>query len=357
MYNYFFDAFYWGLLFLVLIESFSQKSISASFSLYKANAQSTLLIVLFVVLPISFWMGFRPATSQFGDTLLYQGSYEQGLLPYTSEPVFNFISYCCISLGLSSQWYFSLIAFLYILLPFLFLASRIKSRWCSLLFILGSFSFLGYGINGIRNGLSLSLLIFSFLFISNSDERDRLFPLSLTCLLSVGIHNSAIIPIVCLFASVFLIKDIKQALLIWVIAIPVSIVAGSAISPLFLGLGFDDRLDSYLLGGFTKGFRWDFILYSVVPIYFAYYITKKGVKTDRLYRILINTYTLSNAFWILIIKASFSNRFAYLSWFMYPIVIAYPLLNFNIWKNQKKKAGIILLLYYSFTFIMYLIGK
>ena len=100
------------------------------------------------------------------------------------------------------------------------------------------------------------------------------------------------------------------------------------------------------------GFRWDFVLYSVMPIYLAYIVIIKREIYDKLYIILINTYIFSNSFWIMVINSLNSNRFAYLSWFMYPIVIAYPLLKLEIWPDQNKKVVQILMLHIGFTFFM-----
>ena len=161
------------------------------------------------------------------------------------------------------------------------------------------------------------------------------------------------LPVCGIFLSIYIIKDVKSAILIWVLSIPISFIGGNSISPLFLNLGFDDRLDSYLTGIFKTGFRWDFILYSSVPIFFAYYIIYiRNIVVDRLYMILINTYTLSNAVWIIIINAAFSNRFAYLSWFLYPIVIAYPLLKYQIWDDDGNTIALVLFIYYLFTYLM-----
>ena len=54
----------------------------------------------------------------------------------------------------------------------------------------------------------------------------------------------------------------------------------------------------------------------------------------------------------MVIRSSYSNRFAYLSWFIYPIVIAYPLINLPVWEDQDRKTGLILLAYVSFTVFM-----
>lgn len=352
MYNDFFDIYYIGLLLLVLVESVFKFSLSSTFSNVK-GINAPYLIVLFILL-LSLWMGFRPPSDSFGDTILYKGAYDKGEFQFPDKG-FNEFTLLCRNLNLSSEIYFSLIAFLYIFLPYVFFYRRVNSSWYGLLFIIGSFSFLGYGINGIRNGLSTSLLLFSFVFLCNQTEKgkDKMIPLIICCILAISIHKSAILPVFCLLLSIFIIKTLNAAIKIWIFSIPVSLLAGGPISSLFLRLGFDERLDGYLNSELSKGFRWDFVLYSIVPIMLAYYIHKKKIVIDRIYQIMIVTYILSNALWILVISASFSNRFAYLSWFMYPFVIVYPILKFRIWEKQMSKNALILLSYFLFSFVMH----
>ena len=59
----------------------------------------------------------------------------------------------------------------------------------------------------------------------------------------------------------------------------------------------------------------------------------------------------------MVIKAGFSNRFAYLSWFIYPLVLAYGVIRLHIWEDQDKKAGLILLGHATFTIVMHILGK
>jgi hypothetical protein len=105
----------------------------------------------------------------------------------------------------------------------------------------------------------------------------------------------------------------------------------------------------------STGFRWDFLLYSSAPVAMIWYVTYYRRFSDPEYTAIANAYLLSNAFWIMVIRAAFSNRFAYLSWFIYPMVIAYPLLRMNIWKDQDRKTTIILFLYSAFTFFMFFV--
>ena len=161
-----------------------------------------------------------------------------------------------------------------------------------------------------------------------------------------------------LFLSAYWIKNFKTVYIFWVLSIVISLVAGSFITSLFVGLSFDDRMARYAVQyemnrQATIGFRWDFILYSAMPIILGYYvIVKKGIK-DTAYMILLNTYTLSNAFWVMVIRANYSNRFAYLSWFMYAIVLAYPCLKLNVWgKRQGQITAYIMLAQVAFRWIM-----
>jgi len=89
----------------------------------------------------------------------------------------------------------------------------------------------------------------------------------------------------------------------------------------------------------------------------AYTIFKRKLY-DKTYLLILGTYMYANSFWVLAIRAMFSNRIAYLSWFIYPIVLAYPLLNFEVFKkNHSKKTAWILLAHFGFTTILWLLGK
>ena len=124
---------------------------------------------------------------------------------------------------------------------------------------------------------------------------------------------------------------------------------------------FEEKMDYFKDAEFSDnanqfsstGFRWDFLLYSSMPVLMTWYVTIKRHFQDRTFNIIACAYILANAFWIMVIRAEYSNRFAYLSWFIYPIVIAYPLVRMNLWKDQNKKTAYILMLYAGFTFIMY----
>ena len=154
-----------------------------------------------------------------------------------------------------------------------------------------------------------------------------------------------------------------MALRFWLISIGISLVAGSAMEQFFASLGFDDRMSGYVNVdesfkeyAFSKtGFRWDFFLFSAFPVVMIWYVTVYRKFRDKTYDVIAITYLLCNAFWLMVIRAAYSNRFAYLSWFMYPFVVAYPLFRMNLWKDQDRRTALILFGYSGFEFFMFFI--
>lgn len=102
----------------------------------------------------------------------------------------------------------------------------------------------------------------------------------------------------------------------------------------------------------STGFRYDFLAYSAAAVYTGWYFIFKKKYNDKIYINLYNTYLICNAFWILVIRANFSNRFAYLSWFMMGLVIIYPFLKKEFFINHHLLVGKVLTVYFLFTYLM-----
>lgn len=312
----------------------------------------------------ALFLGFRPLSSRyFCDTVNYVwyfNLYKTGFSSYSgnSDGDWAFeklMDYCAQIMDVSE--FFTIIALGY----FLFTLWACK-RFCgnnvpvTMLFMMGSISFYTYCTNGIRNGLACSgvLLFLSFL---NGNKINKIIAF-LIAIPIIGIHKSVTLPIFMAIVSIYFIKNFNYAYKFWILSIFISLVGGGAVSSLFASMGFDDRV-SYLTTQVQDvmfshtGFRWDFLIYSMMPVILGYYIVIKRGLRDRTYEFLLNTYTLSNAFWVMVIRANFSNRFAYLSWFMYPLVLVYPLLKMDIWGgNQGRELKNIMLAHVGFTWFM-----
>ena len=330
------------------------------------NIRVFLLYVLLFVLVV----GLRPASYAFGDTGNYARSYMLMAEGYAeaddmnSEWIFSYMMYWFANRGYDVMWFFLLVEIFYIL-PMVIACKRLSSNnfVLLLLFCFSAYSFFSYGTNGIRNGMACSLVILAMTYLQGN-KRDKII-CGVLCFLAYNIHHSTALPIIAMLYSCFFSKP-KHMFYLWVASIGISLVMGGAVSNFFAGLGFDDRMSSYIAGQeneetmaqFSRtGFRWDFLLYSVMPIWLGYYLVFERKIYNSTYMLLLGTYVYSNAFWVMVIRAAFSNRFAYLSWFLYPIVLAYPLIKFEIWPKQGEKTAMILLAHFGFTYIMWLLGR
>lgn len=325
---------------------------------FTANVRSFSSFGWFYVIIYTLYMGQRQVDYRFGDTVNYNAAYKILLsgqeLIITKDYLFNYLMVYC-SKFMSVRYFFLLVDVLYIVPVVLFSRKYFGTYWFfAFIMFAGSFSFWSYGVNGLRNGLGTSLFILGLYFYERKWLMYALF------LMSYFMHASLMIPIAAFVVS-GLYKNPKAYLYLWIAAIPLSLAGGSFWVNFFASLGIaEERTQGYLTGGsdgyndqFSQtGFRWDFVLYSASAVFAgSYFIFKKKI-TDTFYIHLFGTYCIANAFWVLVITAAFSNRFAYLSWFLMPAVIAYPMFRYKIWDNQYRIFAVILFLYFMFTFFM-----
>lgn len=310
-----------------------------------------------VLIFVALFIGLRPVDRTFVDMYDY---YQQYLFYYGTPYEFNSDAENLIwdqilpffaANKIPAPLYFLMISSLYFGLAF-FACNRLFPRdgYVVFLVFLGAFSTFSYGTNGIKAGLAASLFA---LAVSYRDKLKICVPL---VLLTYAFHHSMVIPIVAFFAT--LVNNTpKYYFYFWVFSIAVAFVHISFFQELFAGFT-DERGADYLIGSgaFQGGFRLDFIIYSAMPIWLGWYSRKKMGCNSRMYITLLNTYTLANSVWLLCMYASFSNRIAYLSWFLYPIVLVYPILNDNWTSNRYRffaKVATYQLLFTLFMEIVY----
>ncbi len=328
-------------------------------------SQGFAVVLAFIVI---FFIGLRPIYQDFVDMKNYATMFENAehiyIFPnYEDEWLWTDVMIFLKYNGFTVYEFFLFVEFVYVIG---FLASAIlvtrNHLWMVMLFVYTAFSFLSFGENGIRNGMSCSVMLVAICLLT--DERTTRKVLAyLLMILAFGIHRSTMLPIVAAIVSRYAMKDTKMALRFWLISIGISLVAGSVMEQFFASLGFDDRMSGYVNidedfkeYAFSKtGFRWDFFLYSAFPVVMIWYVTMYRKFKDKTYNVIAITYLLCNAFWLMVIRAAYSNRFAYLSWFMYPLVVAYPLFRMNIWKDQDRRSALILFAYSGFDFFMFFI--
>lgn len=325
-------------------------------------------VALLLTVILIFFLGLRPVSPIFGDMNMYRHAYntiEGGFRPInmSTEWLWDNLMIFCKSTGFNHYEFFLIVEAGYF--TGMLICSAIlmrKNLWMAMLFFLTAFSTYSYGTNGIRNGLSCSIeLVAIALLTQNGAKRVGGFFLMW---IAFGIHRSIMLPAAAAITAAFFIKDTKIAIRFWIASIFISLAAGPLVESFFASLGFDDRMTQYSSANaddasqaqFSQtGFRWDFLFYSMFPVIFTWYLTQRRRFNDNVFNLVANTYIFCNAFWIMVIRSTFSNRFAYLSWFLYPVVMAYPLLRMNLWKDQDRKTALILFFYSGFTFFMFFI--
>lgn len=353
--QYYEDVYLYLILFVVLI-ILTHTSTQTGYEkkVFKMNHFIAASLCIVMV----FFLGLRPISGRyFIDMSTYANSfklYESGMPLYTEGDVgFDLFMFITAKIG-SIKLFFLLSAFLYIF-P-LFIACKIwfpNYYLFAFIMLLGSFSFYTYGVNGIRNGIATSI------FILGVALRKKRILMVLILSISISIHQSMKLPVVAFILTYFYTKSEKY-FLFWIVSIFLSLAIGPTLVNIFSQLGIGgEKLSGYLS---TKpsasdyshiGFRYDFLIYGAIPVVFGYYYVFKKQFNDKFYNRLLNTYLVCNGMWIMVNTASFSNRFAYISWFLMGIVISYPYLKEVFWKNQFRKIGIITLLYFGFTFFMF----
>ncbi len=360
----------WSTFFFCLIIFLKYVNSTRCTLLQKKKVASAMTIIYCVVFAI--WIGLRPMDlAGWGDSSTYASYYrfmmgdrnlDDNLVVDTdSEWLWSFIMRSFVMAKVQVSYWFLFISSGYIGFMYMGLRRMMpNNQWIALLFCISSFSFLSFSYNGLRNGLACSIIIYAFSFYIKFDKKGLIIGLFLS-FLALGIHRSSALPSLCALVAYFTKLNFKWAYSFWLLSILLSLIAGPQIQDFFASIGFDDRMKSYAgstvgertdisEGTFSHtGFRWDFLIYSAMPIVLGYYIVYKKRIKDKAYDFLIVTYILANSFWVMVIQAAYSNRFAYLSWFMYPIVFAYPLLKVKIWKDQDRKTVQILMLYVLFT--------
>ena len=307
------------------------------------------------------YMGYRPISGVFGDTINYaKGFYE---MQEAKEPFvwkwegdalfYNLHRWFAVYSDIHS--FFLLCSAIYV--GCLWLAMRRIFRdyyYIPLLVTFSMFTFWSYGVNGIRNGMAASMVILAMTYVN------RVPVMCLLALIGVGFHKSAFL-MVAASALAWHVKDSRHYLMGWIACVVISYTFGGALQGWMATLdvmGDDDRFSGYLTGENMVGeyvqmsmvFRWDFLLYSSVAVAVgAYFIFIRNFR-DEYYHWWYNSFLVMNGFWVLIIRAAYSNRFAQISWFIMPIILIYPFLRQRFWLHHEKYLGLAILVFYVFTF-------
>ena len=310
------------------------------------------LIIFFLVVFIFVYTGFRPVSFQFGDMGNYNRLYQElangGSSSISGDILFYKMLYFFSQL-VPAEIFFIICYAIYFFTILYALKRMFGGQWVwPFIAVISLFSFWQYGTNGIRNGLATSIFL---LGLSYKGGWRWLF-----FIVAFGFHSSILLPIMSVVLA-FLDKNTKHFFAGWFLCLLVSIAVPS-IGDFISGLGFlDDKISHYAaiedesVG--TREFRVDFLLFSVLPIIFGYQYLKRVNFDDDFYHILLSIYLTCNAFWLLVIRYPASNRFAYLSWFLYGLILAYPFMNNLGIRYQNRFFGFLIM--FLFLLSLYIV--
>lgn len=321
----------------------------------KRSSKITAFIVCFSTI---LYIGFRPNSRLFTDMGAYTAFYHivewNGFDFYAENLLFdNLFAY------MANSGYDILL--FYILMAAIYFGGMLIAcnKWfpnnvlLAFLVCLAAFSTFSYATNGIKAGAAASIFLVALAY------RDKLYIAIPLALISWGFHHSMQLPVVAYLLSIKF-KQTSWYFGVWIVCLVLSLLHVTTFQTLFAGwtdeqgAGYLNQIDAEFVT--HKGFRVDFVFYSIFPIIMGYYAVTNYNFRDKLYGVLLRTYTLTNAIWLLCMYAPFTNRIAYLSWFMYPILIIYPCI-----KDEKRNRPLISMqnmivgLHLSFTLFMYFI--
>lgn len=327
--------------------------------IYYDNKNVALGLAIFLTL----FVGLRPIHSVFVDMVGYADSYDYcskyiWSLDFSSENLLfdNMTAFFAAS-GVPKNLYFLTLAALYFLGTYKACRKMFPSNTLvSYIVFLAAFSTFSYGTNGMKAGVAGALFLCGVAYKDTSKWLSFIL-----VIVSYGFHHSMSLCVLA-YIVVLLYKNPKMYFYFWLFCLVMSIAHVSFFQILFMQYA-DAKGATYLdaenMAGWDgrTGFRADFALYSAMPVLVGYYaIYKKKIQSEN-YSSLLCLYLLTNGVWLLCMYAGFTNRIAYLSWFMYPMVLVYPYLqNESIWHGQRYKTlATVVSIHLCFTLFMYTI--
>ncbi len=346
------DFYYYTLILIISITilqviAADENNIFPSFSSVWA-----IVVSIFVCYKLAFFP-MIPGDDKSNYLLLFNKINGENFLSF-KDIGFSFYVYISRLLVSNGTLFFILTAVIYLLGYWLIILRNINQKYAFivLLMVFSSFGFAAYGVNVIRAGFALSMLLIAITF------RKNVVVFIIFGLLAVLSHKSTSIPLVAFIVSHYITRH-KLFLAVWIFALLLSFLNIGAVSQFLQNniFSFDDRSANYFdvknALRYKTGFRTDFVIYSFIPIVVSYYYIYKLKVQDRLYTQLVNTYLFTNAIWLLVIRMAFTDRVAYLSWFLIPFLILYPVLKYKLPINQRLWVATSLAISISFTTYMY----
>ena len=202
------QLYYWAVFLFCLFLYFNYSGSDNCDKLLKKNSMYPALILTLFLMA---YMGLRPVSHVFGDTVNYAWGYKLAngsaffKIDFDKEWLWDFIMLTCKQSGFTVNMWFFIIEIGYLGFVFLGLRKLLhENPWMAMLFFLSAFSTFTFGVNGIRNGLACSMVIFAFAIAANKGV-GQLIQAGIVLVLAFGIYRSTALPIIAFFVASYLI--------------------------------------------------------------------------------------------------------------------------------------------------------
>ena len=314
----------------------------------RSNTFGAILLTLFMVL----FIGLRPISgAYFVDMAGYASNYRQligdrfAFDSSTNNVIFDNAFVFMATAGIPLEMIFVIFAAIYFGMIYV-ACQRLfpKDTLLSLLVYLAAFSTFSYGTNGMKAGMAASTFLVALSY------REKLWVSIPIALFTFGLHHSMALVIAAYVLTLF-IKNPKYIFWGWLFCLLMSVLHVTFFQTFFANFT-DEHGAGYLLSKRNSGFRIDFILYSAMPIWIGYKMIYEYKIKSKMYTFLLSIYLITNGLWLLCMYANYTNRIAYLSWFMYPMVLLYPFLNLKWRRNQLRYLPYLVYGHLAFTLFM-----
>ncbi|WP_168389521.1 EpsG family protein [Acinetobacter indicus] len=252
-------------------------------------------------------------------------------LNFNSEFLFDLLAIILRGFDLSYTFFLFLISILFYVFLYGALKKYTKQFEANLFFAffvcISLFFFLSMSINVIRQGVSLSILLFSYtLWV----ERKSNFWVLFFVFLALSFHLTSIIPVLIFIVSILFsrYKYFNFLVLIYFFMILVSYFNYGFlnISPLFLDFLGEDKRAGYFADddyGYQVGFKPQFVIFNTFFLLLFLYV-KNRLKSDFLeekYTQLVCYYILSSIMLFMAFQLPFSDRWGLFSWIVIPFLV------------------------------------
>jgi hypothetical protein len=330
--------------YIVLIFAVIIVFVDANTDLFYKYRNSFKYFQFFFVAFCVLLIGFRPAGANgYLDTKMYidlfQYTKENHELEYPKDMGFDY-SMLFTSYFLNYRGFFLLCSLTSFVI--LFFTSKIINQKSWFLFFLATCSslyFFDYQVYTIRQGLACAFALLAFVHPKKYIKIPFLIA-------SVLFHKSLLLPVIGYLGCSLIYNGTLLYVIMWICSIPISYFSGHWWEFFFAKFLKNDERTLYLTKFSTNstwllrtGFRVDILLFNFLFVLVGIYYIWILKINDKVYQTIFNVYLVCNVIIILVIRANNIHRFAYLVWFLIPVLLLYPLLIKENDTTQKTRTN------------------